>query len=69
MNVCERVCVCDKVCVCVCYPPVVLSLEKLELLLDAVQRFWDGELKGLAGSLVGRLKQTHARTRARTQDY
>lgn len=50
-------------CVCVyMYPPVVLGLEKLELLLDAVQRFWDGELKGLARSLVGRLKQTRTHT-------
>lgn len=43
------------VCVSVCYPPVVLCLEKLKLLLDAVQRFWDGELEGLARSLMGRL--------------
>lgn len=50
-------------CPCVyVYPPVVLGLEELELLLDAVQRFWDGELKGLAGSLVGRLKQTRMHT-------
>lgn len=46
-------------CVCLFYPPVVLRLKKLELLLDAVQRLRDGELEGLAWSLVGRL--THAR--------
>lgn len=44
---------------CLFYPPVVLRLKKLELLLDAVQRLGDGELEGLAWSLVGRL--THAR--------
>ncbi len=31
----KNVCVC--VCVCLYYPPVVLCLKKLELLLDAVQ--------------------------------
>lgn len=30
--------------------PVVLSLEELELLLDAVQGLWVGELQGLGGS-------------------
>lgn len=42
-------------CACLFYPPVVLRLKKLELLLDAVQRLGDGELEGLAWSLVGRL--------------
>ena len=47
------------------YPPVVLRLEKLELLLDAVQRFGDGEFKGLPRGLVGRL--AHRRTHTHRQ--
>lgn len=39
--------------------PVVLGLQELKLLLDAVQGFWDGELKRLTRSLMGRLKRTH----------
>lgn len=57
------------VCVCLFYPPVVLRLKKLELLLDAVQRLGDGELEGLAWSLVGRLTcmHTHAHTQRERQ--
>lgn len=49
-------------CVFQFFLPVVLRLEKLELLLDAVQRLRDGELEGLARGLVRRLI-THKHTK------
>lgn len=37
------------------HAPVILSLQKLEFLFNAVQGLWNSELEGLACSLVRRL--------------
>ena len=56
LSVCVRVPKCACACVCVC-SPVVLCLEELELILDAVAGIRGGELQGLTG-LCWRLEPT-----------